>query len=236
MNDYKFPFNSVYTHALDLFGVEIDPNIFEEVAITAWDKIGNRQYGLYKLSETPIQVDKNTWSIQLPCNADEIEAVTASYEDIQKTSNIRDYPDLHNAYIEEYIESWKYNTNPLYQSGKFIKYRKENNELLFDYYFPVVNVLYKGYIADDEGLPFLTEKEVHAIAVYCAYIHDLKSARVSRDRASMEMAMYMEQKWNKACMQARIPKYINQNEMDEILNVANSWDRKRFGKSFKPIR
>jgi hypothetical protein len=24
--------------------------------------------------------------------------------------------------------------------------------------------------------------------------------------------------------------------MDEILNVAVSWDRKRFGKSFKPIR
>jgi hypothetical protein len=24
--------------------------------------------------------------------------------------------------------------------------------------------------------------------------------------------------------------------MDEILNVSTSWDRKRFGKSFKPIR
>jgi hypothetical protein len=24
--------------------------------------------------------------------------------------------------------------------------------------------------------------------------------------------------------------------MDEILNVATSWDRKRFGKSFKPVR
>jgi hypothetical protein len=24
--------------------------------------------------------------------------------------------------------------------------------------------------------------------------------------------------------------------MDEILNVATSWDRKRFGKSFKPTR
>jgi hypothetical protein len=33
-----------------------------------------------------------------------------------------------------------------------------------------------------------------------------------------------------------VPSYINQNEMDEILNVATSWDRKRFGRSFKPVR
>ena len=49
------------------------------------------------------------------------------------------------------------------------------------------------------------------------------------------MSQVSEQKWKNLCTQARIPDYMNQNEMDEVLNVATSWDRKRFGKSFKPI-
>ena len=63
-----------------------------------------------------------------------------------------------------------------------------------------------------------------------------KKALLTRDGASMQLAQILEQKWLKLCTQARVPDYINQNEMDEILNVATSWDRKRFGKSFKPIK
>ena len=63
-----------------------------------------------------------------------------------------------------------------------------------------------------------------------------KKALLTRDQASMQLAQMLEQKWLKLCTQARVPDYINQNEMDEILNVATSWDRKRFGKSFKPIK
>ena len=49
------------------------------------------------------------------------------------------------------------------------------------------------------------------------------------------MAMYLENKWRKLMLHARTPSYINQNEMDEILNVSTSWDRKRFGRSYKPL-
>ena len=63
-----------------------------------------------------------------------------------------------------------------------------------------------------------------------------KAALVTKDASSMQMAQLLEQKWKSLCTQARIPEYLNQNDMDEILNVSSSWDRKRFGKSFKPIR
>jgi hypothetical protein len=52
----------------------------------------------------------------------------------------------------------------------------------------------------------------------------------------MQLAQLLDVKWKNLCTQSRVPDYINQNEMDEILNVSTSWDRKRFGKSFKPIR
>ncbi len=98
-----------------------------------------------------------------------------------------------NGWIEQYIEGGKVNTNALYQSGRFIKYRREQNTLYFDQPYKKVFILYKGFIADDEGLPFLTEKEVDAIAAFCAYTSDLKSARITRDKSTMELAMYMEQ-------------------------------------------
>lgn len=219
-----------------MYGVEISPNDYESVALSAWEKIGNKQYRLYKFSEKPEKVSDKLWRVKLPCNAFAIEAVTSNLEDSQRTSNQYDFPNTYSGYVEQYIETWKRGTNSLYASGKFIKYRMEDNTLLFEWCYPVVNVLYKGYVADEEGLPYLTEKELDAIVAYCAYVHDLKEARISRDKSTMELAMYMEQKWKKACTQARIPDYINQNEFDEILNVSNSWDRKRFGKSFKPIR
>jgi hypothetical protein len=63
-----------------------------------------------------------------------------------------------------------------------------------------------------------------------------KKALMTKDNATMQLAMILKQQWDKKCTQARVPDHINQNEMDEILNVGASWDRKRFGKSFKPIR
>jgi hypothetical protein len=59
---------------------------------------------------------------------------------------------------------------------------------------------------------------------------------MTRDASTFQMAQVMELKWKSLCTQARVPDYLNQNELDEILNVSTSWDRKRFGKSFKPIR
>ena len=236
MNHYKYNFNTVYSHAEDMYGVEIDAEDYESVALSAWEKIGNKQYRLYNFTAKPQEVSKGLWEVKLPCNADAIEAVTSEWEDSQRTSSTYPYPNTDSQFVEQYTESRKYNTGSLYQSGSFIKYRLEDNRLLFNYWYPNVQVLYKGYVADEEGLPYLTEKELEAIAVFCAYIHDLKAARISRDRATMEMAMYLEQKWKKSCTQARIPDYINQNEFDEILNVSSSWDRKRFGKSFKALR
>jgi hypothetical protein len=64
--------------------------------------------------------------------------------------------------------------------------------------------------------------EVDAIAAFCAYSDTFKNALVTKDGGLMQMAQLLDQKWNKLCSHARSPEYINQNEMDEILNVATS--------------
>lgn len=232
----EYSFHTAYTQARELYGLELNPDEFESIGLTAWGKIGNKKYRLYKYQVVPTKSELNEYYVDLPCNVDCIEAVTTNYEDYQKTTPTTLAGNNQNGWIEGYVETRKYNTGKLYVSGKFIKYREENNKIILSDRFQVVNILYKGYVVDDDGLPYLNEKEVDAIAAFCAYTDMFKKALLTRDGASMQLAQILEQKWLKLCTQARVPDYINQNEMDEILNVATSWDRKRFGKSFKPIR
>ena len=90
---------------------------------------------------------------------------------------------------ENHIEFEKYGTNDLYISGKFLKYRQTGDRLYFTEPYNVVNILYKGVYADEEGLPFLNIKEVDAIALYCVYTDGFKKARKTKDQATMQMAM-----------------------------------------------
>ena len=231
-----YSFNTAYTQARELYGTELTPDEFESLGLIAWGKIGNKQYRLYKYVVRPEKTDFDEYVVDLPCNVDEIEAVTAGYEDYQKTTSTTVAGNNQNGWIEGYIESRKYNTGTLATSGKFIKYRVEDNRIIINDRFNVVNILYKGFVVDDDGLPLLNEKELDAIAAYCAFADTRKKAILTRDQATTQQMIYLEQNWKMLCTQARVPIYINQNEMDEILNVAASWDRKRFGKSFKPIR
>lgn len=231
-----FSFNTAYTQALDLYGLELQQLDFENIGLIAWDKIGNARYRLYKYIVKPTEGDDGSFYVDLPCNCDLIEAVTANYEDYQKTSNQTLSANNQSAWVEGYVESRKYNTNHLYMPGKFIKYFREGQRLYLADNFEEVHILYKGIIVDDTGLPLLNEREVDAIAAFCAYSDTFKKALVTKDQATFNMAKELEQIWKLRCTQARVPDYINQNEMDEILNAANSWDRKRFGKSFKPVR
>lgn len=232
----NYSFNTAYTHAMDLYGVEVHPVDFENIGLIAWDRIGNRNTRLYTYIVEPTEAEDGGFYIDLPCNCDIIEAVTANYEDYQKTNPMQLSGNMIGGWTESYIEARKFNVNHLYPSGKYIKYHREDNRIYLSELFSTVHILYKGVLADDDGLPKLNEKELDAIACFIAYSDYYKKALVTRDPSTFQLAKDLENKWTLKCTQARVPDYINQNEMDEILNVTSSWDRKRFGKSFKPIR
>jgi hypothetical protein len=50
------------------------------------------------------------------------------------------------------------------------------------------------------------------------------------------MANLLKQQWNVQCDQARVAEYINQNDMDQILDAKSNWNRKIHGKSYKAFR
>lgn len=214
------------------YGLELQEEDFEEIGLIAWQRIGNKRVRTYRYCTT-VSCDGDH-SIELPCNADIIEAVTYGFEDWNYTDNILPNGDINSAFIEGYIESRKAFNNPLYVSGRFVKYERVGDKLYIDSkYNGPINILYRGLILDEDGLPELTDKEVDAIAAYCAYTEKFKQYLRTNNRDILQAAQLLQAEWNKLCDAARVSDYINQNDMNNILDAKTSWNRKVYNKSLK---
>ena len=77
-------FNSIIAQANLLYGLDMNEDDALEIGLIAWNKIGNKQCKLYRYRA---KIDCETLSVELPCNCDEVEAVTYDFEDWKYTSN-----------------------------------------------------------------------------------------------------------------------------------------------------
>lgn len=216
-----------------LYGLEMSSQDFAEIGLNAWNFIGNKTTKLYQYST---KINQEDLSIELPCNADIIEAITIPDLDWNYVTNKHNNGDLSSKTIETWIEGQKLNTSPLYTSGQYVKYERVGDKLYFDRNYGTVNILYKGIVLDEEGLPELSDKEVIAIATYVAYVQKYKQGIMTNNANIIQVANLLKADWLRYCDAARVPDYINQNEMNEILNIKTSWDRKTYNKSYKGIK
>ena len=213
-----------------LFGLTVQEDQFEEIAISGWNFIGNKRMRIYRYQAS---VDDCQEGIELPCNVDQIEAVTTNWEEWNYSTNDTPNGNIYSSFVESYIEHRKTFKNPLYASGKFIKYERVGNMLYFDRPYGVVNILYRGLIVDDNGLPEITDKEAIALATYCAYVIKFKEGIKTNNANTMKFSQELYRQWLTRVDQARNDHYISQNEWDQILDAKTSWNRKSFGKSLK---
>lgn len=201
----------------------------EEIGLVAYGLIGNHKTHLYKAV-----LDNIDGFVELPCNVLYIESVTdLCNEDHETSSNKYDY-DPASAMIEGFIESRKSSNDLLYQSGRFVKYRKEGDRLRIEDNVSRVSILYYGELLDDDGLPYLNDKEALAIAEYISYILKYQEAIRTNNQLLLQVAMSLQQQWLFHCDAARVPEYISQNDMDKILDAQTSWNRKKYHFSYKP--
>lgn len=219
--------------ANQLYGLELLPEDFEEIGLVAWNEIGNKRQRLYRYC-TDINCSLNT--VELPCNCDDIEAVTYGFEDWNFVSNIYPEGDPYSSWVEDYIESRKAFQNPYYISGRYVKYERVGNTLYLDgKYSGKIFILYRGTILDEDGLPEITIDEAQAIAAFCAYVSKFKEAIRTNNKDTMNMANLLERTWINKKKAARIPSHISQNEMNDILDAKVNWNRKIYNKSYKPL-
>lgn len=215
-----------------LYGVEIEDDTFEEIALICHKLIGNKNTKLYHYVA---HIDPETLSVELPCNFEVLEAVTYDWEDWNYTSNHLTNGDLNSSFTEQYIESKKAFTHPLYHSGKYAEYHQVGNTLYFKYPYGRVHILYKGEVLNDDGLPDVNDKEIMAIATYVAYVVMYKEGLKTKNGGIMQMATDLQRKAMYQMDEARTPVHVTQNEMNDVLEVKSSWNRKVHNKSYKPL-
>ena len=218
-----------------MFGISLEESDYEEMALVGWNLIGNKRCKLYR---TSVCLEPCQDSIELPCNVDILEAVTAEFEDFQHVANDSPGEKYGSFVTEQYIEHRKAFKEPLYISGKYINYERVGNTLHFNknHRGGKINILYRGLVLDDEGLPEITDSEALALATYCAYVTKFKEGLMTNNTGAVQMASILKGQWDVRCDQARINYEWTQNNYDEILDAKTNWDRKIHGRSLKLIR
>ena len=136
--------------------------------------------------------------------------------------------------VEQYIEKAKHMVDPLYISGRLIKYRREGDYIYVTEPVQKVCVLYHTENLDEDDLPLINDKEAIAIADYIAYTVKYKEALRSNNSTVFQLAQTIKKQWLIHCDAARVPEYVNQNEMNDLLEITSSHNRKVHGRSYKP--
>ena len=223
--------NAAYGLCESLYGITPSESEFEDLAFDAWSRIGTKHTRLYRYVG-----DVKNQTLELPCNVDLIESVHIPIPDAQMTSNQAYNPWVDSLWIEGYSDIWKGNKDPYWSGGKLVKYDEGNNELYFSHNYPKVMVIYHGVILDDEtDLPLVNDKELRAIASFVAYVSLYKEGIKKRDANIMRLAQVVKEDWLRNCNAARVSEHLTQNDMDAIFDAKASWNKKQYGKSFKPM-
>lgn len=226
----KYNFYSALALANDLYGVDLDEDTFETIGMVAFNKIGNKDTRMY---HTVLKVQKGPegWYVYKPCNLIYIEAVTTKFLDVKELTTTHEWYAGGAYSIESDIELRRRNSHRLYTHNEFALFEDLGDKLVFNKNYGEVHLYYLGHYMDENELPYLTEREMQAIAMYCAYSEDFKKARLTRDASTFQLAQAEKQEWIKLSQLARIPEHINQNVIDEVLDVQTSFNRKLYGLS-----
>lgn len=226
-----FNINTVYGLVETLYGITPNESNFEDIVMNGWSYINNKHTRLYRYVA---DADENG-VLDLPCNVDVIESVHIPMPDAKMTSNKTVFNEINTLFTEGYIDAWKRLEDPYWTSGKLVKYDEGNNQLFFARPYKNIMVVYHGIIADEEtGLPLVTDKEIKALAAYVAYASLYREGIQKRNQDIIQFAQTIYADWLKLCNAARIPEHLSQNEMDSILDIKTRWDRKQYGRSYKP--
>ena len=178
-----YSIKSAYGLANDLYGITISESAFENLALNAWELIGNKHTRLYRY----IGSTENK-ALELPCNAELVESVHLPINDAQITSSDSAYINTENIVTERYIDAFRGFDDIYYQRGKFVKYKEVDGTLYFNKNYPKVMVVYHGIEVDEDGLPKINDKEMKAIAAYVVYATLYKEGLTKRDGGLVQLA------------------------------------------------
>jgi hypothetical protein len=147
-------------------GLSMDESSFIEIALKCWEKIGNRQTIVYEWLDCPVREGL----IEVPCGLFRLHSVTiggGSCDGTQITNSVNSYGIDGSRRPLTVKAGKKYMLEP---KGEYVAYTLTDGFIKIDESISEVNLIYSALVTDDDGLPYLTEKEAFAISWYVSYI------------------------------------------------------------------
>ena len=238
----KLPFQTARARLSSRYQISLETDDFIERGYYIWRDIGNIAIEEEKFT---IQVPADG-VVELPSNCEFVESVT-SHEEV--------FPDnLHNTTRSKYSmdsAGYRHDVRPnkattsiedavraseKYSYGTSVNYTTRDRNLVVSspaMFNRLVTVRYSAIAMDEEGLPLLNEKEVHAIAANLA-LQEAEKKLFAGMRGAPDLVGYLKTEADRLLQAAKTPERISDDELDKVLDIKTSWDRKVYGRRFSP--
>lgn len=229
------PFLTARARLKDRYGIGMDEDTFIEKAYYIWRKIGNIAT---QTARVTVKVPSDL-IIELPAGVEFISSVTTTSHLDYRTSltntsggtQEESSPD-----ISLLSEESAAKASPFYANGDIVNYELGvNNSCIKILASSMVNknilVIYTIIDSDKDGLPLLNDKEVEALSANLALQEAEKDLFMNKKGADVKLS-YIAPIAEKLLLSARITEKISDNELDKLLDIKTSWDRKSFGNKF----
>ena len=213
-NNMDYNLQSIYmgmTKINYMFGDNPSVDDYLDNALNCLRQIGN----MYPNIESFLGKTDNTGKLCLPVKAFQIESVTV--------------PTV----IDRMEDSLWLNTSNLYGRGFYNRF-----EFYGDYIMSTpdtnLQVIYRTYVHDEEGLPMISEAEAEACAYWWKWV-DTRRKLYQGNQLAASLLPLAEKDKNKAVNQARVASEgYSQNFLNQYLDVLTAANRKRFNVPYKP--
>lgn len=233
------PFLTSKAKAQQLYGLDMTEDDFIEMAYDVWRTIGNiattvERYYIKVPGDFIIEIPKQAEFIDSVTIIDERNIMESFDSSGSKDRNIFPYQERNNLPT--------INQSITMSRGKSVNYTNEGNNSIritsIDALNRDVMVVYRSFDTDEDGLPFLNDKEVAAVAAGVAKREMVKKAFMGvalKDKTSVALLQYITAESARLLTAAKIDENITDDAIDKMLDVKTSWDRKQYGRRFHLI-
>lgn len=233
------PFLTAKVKAQQRYALDMNQDDFIEMAYDIWRELGN----IATLVDRYYAKVPEDFVIELPMQAEFVESVTIINE--QNVINSFDSSGIKDNNVFSYQE--RSNLPELNQSitnspGKSINYiTMGNNSIKITSPYAIsrdIMIVYRTIDLDVDGLPLLNDKEVDAIAAEVAKRDMVRRGFLGiglKNKVDQTMLQYIIAEANRLIPAAKISENITDDDIDKMLDIQTSWDRKHYGRRFNSI-
>lgn len=230
------PFLTSKAKAQQLYAVSMNEDDFIEMAYDIWRSLGNIAT---KLTRYFIKVPAD-YIIELPFQCEFIDSVSLVDKlDTMSTFDSGGRKDRHVPSVSVRSNLPGINESVTSTKGMSVNYITVGEHAIkitsTDTFGTDIMIVYRALDLDTDNLPLLNDKEVEAIAAEVARRDLVRKAFMGvglKDKSHATLLQYIVGEATRLMAAAKITENINDDNIDKLLDIKTSWDRKQYKRRF----